>query len=119
MGAALPPPHNRPVMVGTTNPSQPPTSREAKCWVNDLFDTRPKEGEGKEGVGSRKKGGKEEKGGGEKEVEATDRQEPGRHPPPPPPANDARQQETGTRHRRSPLIFPLLQHSNATTTNGS
>ena len=77
-GATLPPP----VTVGTTNPPQPPTSCEAERQVNDLFDTRLKEGEGKEGVGSRKKGGKEEKGGGEKEVEAAGRQGPGRHPPP-------------------------------------
>jgi len=70
------------VTVGTTNPPQPPTSCEAERQVNDPFDTRLKEGEGKEGVGSRKKGGKEEKGGGEKEVEAAGRQGPGRHPPP-------------------------------------
>ena len=100
MGAALPPPHNRPVMVGTTNPSQPPTSHKAECRVNDLLDTRPKEGEGKEEVGSGKKGGKEEKGGVEKKVEAAGRQEPGRHPPPLPPANNACQQENGTHHRQ-------------------
>jgi hypothetical protein len=86
-GATLPLPHNCLVTVGTTNPPQPPTSHATECRVNNLLDTRPKEGEGKEGVGSRKKGGKKEFRGGEGKVEATDRQEPGRHPPPPPPAN--------------------------------
>ena len=74
-------------MVGTTNPPQPPTSCATECRVNDLLDTHLKEGEGKEGVWSRKKGGKEEFRGGEGKVEAMDRQEPGRHPPPPPPAD--------------------------------
>jgi hypothetical protein len=90
MGAALPPPHNRPVMVGTTNPPQPPTSRATECRVNDPLNTHPKEGEGKEGVGSRKKGGKEEFRGGEGKVEAKDRQVPG---------NNVRQQENHTCHR--------------------
>jgi len=88
------------VTVGTTNPPQPPTSRTTECWVNDLLDTCPKEGEGKEGVGSRKKEGKEEFRGGEGKVEATDRQEPGRHLPPLPPADNVRQQENGMRRRQ-------------------
>src|ERR1700676_4575809 len=100
MGAALPPPHNRPVTVGTTNPPQPPTSCATECWVNNLLNTHLKEGEGEEGVWGRKKGGKEEFRGGEGKVEATDRQEPGRHPLPPPPANNACQQENGTHRRR-------------------
>jgi len=48
-GAALPPPHNRPVTVGTTNPPQPPTSHEAEHQVNHLLDTCLKEGEGRKG----------------------------------------------------------------------
>jgi hypothetical protein len=98
MGATLPLPHNQPVPVGPTHPP-PSTSHEHECRVPHPFDTCLKEGEGKEGVGSRKKGGEEKKGGGGRKVEATDRQEPDRHPPLPPPANDARQQKTGLRRR--------------------
>jgi len=39
----------------TTNPPPPSTSCEAEHKVNNLIDTHPKEGEGKEGAGSRKK----------------------------------------------------------------
>jgi hypothetical protein len=48
MGAAPPPPYNRPVTVGPTNPPPPSTLDETEHWVNDPLDTRPKEGEGKE-----------------------------------------------------------------------
>src|SRR5882762_642865 len=54
-GAAPPPPYNRPVTVGPTNPPPPSTSDKTECRVNDLLDMRLKEGEGKEGVGSGKK----------------------------------------------------------------
>src|SRR5882762_1741105 len=40
-GATLPPPHNRPVTVGTTNPPQPPTLHATECQVNDPLDTCP------------------------------------------------------------------------------
>ena len=98
-GVASPPPHQQPVSVGITNPPQPPTSHEAERWVNDPLGLCMKEGDGEEGVGSRKKGGEEEKGGGEEEVEAAAKQEPGRHPLPPPPTNDVRTQENGTSRR--------------------
>jgi hypothetical protein len=64
MGAALPPPHNQPVTVGPTNPP-PLTLCERECWVNNLLDTCPKEGERKEGVRSGKKGEKRRKEEGE------------------------------------------------------
>src|SRR5882762_9632919 len=64
-GAALPLPHNHPVTVGTTNPPPPSTSCKPERRVPEPFDTHPKEGEGKEGVGSREKEGKEEIRGGE------------------------------------------------------
>src|SRR5882762_11616663 len=51
-GAALPPPCGHPVAVGAADPPRPPTSRATEYRVNDPLDTRPKEREGKEGVGS-------------------------------------------------------------------
>src|ERR1700692_3694167 len=54
--AALPPPHNCPVMIGTTNPPQIPTSRKAECRVNDPLNKHLKEGVGKKWVGIGKKG---------------------------------------------------------------
>ena len=98
-GVASPPPHRQPVSVGITNPPQPPTSHEVERRVNDPLGLCTKEGDGEEGVGSRKRRGEVEKGGGEEEVEAAAKQEPGRHPPPPPPTNDARTQENGTSRR--------------------
>jgi len=64
MGATPPPPYNRPVTVGPTNPP-PSTSREHECWVPHPLDTHPKEGEGKEGVGSGKREEKRRKEEGE------------------------------------------------------
>jgi hypothetical protein len=96
MGVAPPPRDTHMVSVGPTSPPPPSTLRETKHRVNHPLNTHPKEGDGKEGVGSRKKRGEEEKGGGEEEVEAAARQEPGRHLPLPPPTNDASAQGNDT-----------------------
>ena len=93
----MPPLCSRPVSVGPTNPPPPSTLHETKRRVTHPLNTHLKEGDGKEGVGSRKKGGEEEKGGGEEEVEAAAKQEPGRHLPP---TNDTCTQENGMCHRQ-------------------